>query len=670
MARLVAPEHPIKSVTIFKSRKAEVVRVFQLDFKKGQNKLEITQLPSVIDSHSVRVSGLKPTCRLFDVVCRVGKASGYDDGTLRQLKAQRDQLIKERETREKGSQILFQYAQTITGEHVRPEQMSQFVENLVEQNKKSQSAITSLNEQIFNLNLKISKIEEGNASQMGTAHGKIDIVIVADDDCSSELKLTYIVSNVDWYPTYELHAKTESGKPSPSVSLHYRARITQSTGESWNNTSLTLSTVSSDNVVDGSIPQLKALRIQPAPLFGSAVRQSQRNNNTGFPQFAGKAQPFGAFGASNLPVVNSRDVSFGAPSAQPALNQQTQTSAFGSSTGLFGSSANTTTSGGSLFGGGGAPSSGGLFGSSANTATFGGGPFGGGVVPQAVIGGHTSLPPVPESTHPLPDEDFEEVEDPAATITEPKTIVSETPIAIAYSVHGESTIPSDGIQHQVSIAVLPFQSKISYITIPRITPRVFLQCLVVNSSEYRLLAGPVSVIMDESYVSKTSIPDISTGDTFECTLGDDASTKVTYSRTPRLLASTGGSFAEVTNTTSYTTTITVHNKHNFPITDLIVRDVIPTSEDKRVKIVLRKPNGLANAKDGQVIDVEGTDGLKVGWEKTVDGKGGEKEGRYEWKWKVESGAKVTFLSEWEVKTPGDCTWTEVFNPELRFGHKA
>ena len=130
---------------------------------------------------------------------------------------------------------------------------------------------------------------------------------------------------------------------------------------------------------------------------------------------------------------------------------------------------------------------------------------------------------------PLPedDDDFEDLEGPGA-ITEPTTVVSETPMAISFSVHGESTIPSDGVEHQVSVAVLPFQAKISYISIPRIDPRVFLQvnlhflpksnnhsfsdalfslpqCEVQNSSEYRLLPGPVTVILDDSYVSKTSI---------------------------------------------------------------------------------------------------------------------------------------------------------------------
>jgi len=79
-------------------------------------------------------------------------------------------------------------------------------------------------------------------------------------------------------------------------------------------------------------------------------------------------------------------------------------------------------------------------------------------------------------TRPLPqdNDDFEDLEGPDA-ITGPITVVSETPMAISFSVHGESTIASDGVEHQVSVAVLPFQAKISYISTPRIDPRIFLQ---------------------------------------------------------------------------------------------------------------------------------------------------------------------------------------------------
>lgn len=91
--------------------------------------------------------------------------------------------------------------------------------------------------------------------------------------------------------------------------------------------------------------------------------------------------------------------------------------------------------------------------------------------------------------------------------------------------------------------------------------------------------------------------------------------------------------------------------------------MIPTSDDKRVKVILRRPEGLAGAKDGEVVDLSGSAasnaGLKVGWETLVDGKGGEKEGKFEWKWNVDSGAKVTLEAEWDVKAPADITTTEV-----------
>lgn len=136
---------------------------------------------------------------------------------------------------------------------------------------------------------KIDLHETESASKKGTALGQVDIVIVADSDTKVDLRLTYssshnllfqaivtdfryvfsVVSNVKWTPTYELHATTVNGKPSSSVSLHYRARVLQSTGEDWNNTTLTLSTIASDTVVK-RIPELYPVKVRPKVLFQKA----------------------------------------------------------------------------------------------------------------------------------------------------------------------------------------------------------------------------------------------------------------------------------------------------------------------------------------------------------------------------------------------------------------
>ncbi|KAF8903751.1 hypothetical protein CPB84DRAFT_1728192 [Gymnopilus junonius] len=644
-----ASEHPIKSVTVFKSSRAEIVRSFNLALQRGQNKVEIRGLSSSIDTHSVRVSGLGQA-RLFDVVCTLAKsrAASYapdsSSEVIRTLLVKKSELEGERTVREQESHLLLQYAKTLNGEHVTPSQMAQFLQSYVEQGRKIVQDISQLNEQIVQVTRQIEAERERTASKQGTASGNVDIVIFADAETSVDLKLTYIVSSVNWKPTYELHATTENGKPSPSVALHYRARVTQSTGEDWNNVSLTLSTITSDSFVK-RIPQLRPVKIQQRPhnaapfAFANQTKPAAVVSNflSNQDQVVRSEGLFGAAG-NNANVQRTQNGPqqknlFGMPAQVPV--QQAQPT-FGQ-TSLFGQPAPNPPA---TFGGGAGPTS--LFGSAPAAAPFG-----------STAGG---VPPPEEDD----EDDFEEIHGPAP-ITEPTTIVSETPVAVSFSVHGESTIPSDGIEHQVSVAVLPFKAKISYITIPRIDPRVFLQCEVENTSEYRILAGPVTVILDDSYVSKTSINDINTGDNFECTLGDDAATKVTYSRSGKTVKSDGGTFSEVTSTTTYTTKISVRNKHQFDITDLIVREVIPTSDDKRARIILRKPAALADAKDGETVDLK-NDGLKVGWEPLVDGKGGEKEGKFEWKWKVGSAAKVALEAEWEIKVPADgaTTWMEGF----------
>ncbi|PPQ84015.1 hypothetical protein CVT25_000561 [Psilocybe cyanescens] len=635
-----ASEHAIKSVTVFKSSKAEVVRSFSLDLKKGQNKIEIRGLSSFIDTQTIRVSGLGDA-RLFDVTCTRANSKtalslpGSPAEIKRTLLVKKAALESERGVREQESKLLWQYAQTLNGEHVTPTQMGAFLESYVEQGRKTLLAVTDLNEQIVEITRKIDLEDTKTATRKGTALGQVDIVIVADEDSAVELKLTYIVSNVQWTPTYELHATTVNGKPSSSVYLHYRARVLQSTGEDWNNTTLTLSTIASDTVVK-RIPELYSVKVRPKVLFqkarGTWITSNNNNSNV-------KTNLFG-----------STDPQQQQQQQQQYMVQQPQQQLFGGGRGgLFGASA--------------PPQAAALFGSGAMGASVGLTQW---QAPESHSqvsdrnrererdrdGDHPGYSPVSDNG----EDEYEEVGGPGA-IAEPTTVVSETPVAISFSVHGESTIPSDGVEHQVSVAVLPFEATISYICIPRIDPRVFLQCIVKNTSEYRLLPGPVTVIFDDSYVSKTSINDVNTGDDFECTLGDDGSTKVTYARTAKTVKSDRGTFSEATNTTTYKTKISIQNKHQFAITDLVVRDVIPTCDDKNATIVLRKPAGLADAKDGDSVDLK-DNGLRVGWESLVDGKGGEKEGRYEWKWKVGSGAKVSLEAEWEIKVPGEDAWVE------------
>lgn len=101
------------------------------------------------------------------------------------------------------------------------------------------------------------------------------------------------------------------------------------------------------------------------------------------------------------------------------------------------------------------------------------------------------------------DDSIPESEDSVSlSLVEPMTVVTETPVAISYSVQGESTIPSDEKDHQVSIAVLPFEAQISYVTVPRIEPCIYLQ---VGFRPFLSSGGAVLRLSNRIYSVKSRI---------------------------------------------------------------------------------------------------------------------------------------------------------------------
>ncbi|GLB44778.1 putative protein with domain of unknown function (DUF4139) [Lyophyllum shimeji] len=669
--KINAQDHSIKSVTVFKSSKAEIVRHFSLDLATAQNKVEIHGLPSTLDTHSVRVSNLPAGVRLFDVVCTIGtsKDASYARDSpserVRLLTVKRQALESERRVREHEADLLVNYAKTLTGEHVAPEKMSSFLESFVQQGRKNLQAITELGEKIVDIDRQIEKEAEQSAQKKGEARGEVSIVLGADEPTSIDLRLTYSTSppSPSLTPSDSLNFSREqrllathvrTTRPHrlrhrqtlPTLSLHYRALVTQSTGEDWAGTLLTLSTMSFDTTAR-KIPQLKPVKLLPRPAFHSnrdafntrgavGIFGTNNNNNNNAARQAGAqfaqyvmgggagglfGQGGAAFGQAQQQVQPQHNPTTAVAGCAPQV--QAQAPVFGAP-----SVPAPRTTGFSAFG---APAS------AATTST---------TVPaqsqgqsQSAFGGFFgSAPATVASSGTAADDGFEEIAVPGSDSglaagdgdgagggagAEPTTFVHETPVAISFSIVGKTSIPSDGAEHQVEVAVCEFAGVVSYVCVPRLDARVYLQCEVKNTSEYRLLAGPVSVILDDSYVSKTSIQDVSTNDTFTCTLGTDPATLVSYTRASRTAKDEArGAFAEPRNTTTYTTTITLRNKHAFGLEEVLVRDVVPTCDDKlpRVRVVLRKPAGLADAKDGESVSVDvsagdGTGKATVQWEK-------------------------------------------------------
>ncbi|KAI1792158.1 hypothetical protein LXA43DRAFT_1093971 [Ganoderma leucocontextum] len=639
---LNAFEHPVKAVTIFQSSTAQLTRTFTVDLKSGSNVLEISSISSQVDKESPRIYGLGTDARVFDMSCNAKLANAphqkltKNAAAIKKLVAKRKLLEAERNVRQTEFSLLDDAARSLAQD--KATSFDALMDTFVVRKRNAMRTVLEMDEQIEELEKEIWLLDSSHKGETATV---VTATLLAKRDCKVEFQLIYLVTGVNWQPYYDLHASTSDGKPSSDVSLHYCANITQNTGEDWTNTVLTLSTANSQALHSLTVPKVDPLRLLPT-----------RAQST-FPGRPAPSVTGGLFGAGLAQLQQLQ---------QQQQQQQQQAQAFGQPTSTFGQQ---------------------------HVGGFGRGSFFGASQPPAPVPLAAPSAPPP----PLPrraalfgsgqpgaafEEDFEDIGEDApddeedSEGAEPEgAVLDKNPLSLAYRVEGRVSLPSDGVAHKVSIAVLGFSAALKYVCVPRKTSAAFIEGRIKNTSEYELLAGPVSVFMDNSFVTKTLLGLIGVNESFTCVLGIDTSLKMSSQPKFRTVHEPRRSFAEPFKTTTRTVITTITNGHSFDVSGLVVRDAIPLgNNDANIKVALRRPDGLAQAKDGEEVTVTldtADDGqeAKVRWARTENGGGGEKEGLYEWVCELKAGKKIRLETEWEVKAPSSMRWEE--QPNIQFG---
>ena len=162
----------------------------------GQNKIQISHLSSKIDTESVRVSGLGQA-RLFDVVCTIEKEHGADlssessSEVIRLLDVKKQGLECQRRVMEHEAYLLVSYAKTLTGEHVTPTAMGEFLKTFVDKATEGLETMADIDKKIVEVNRIIEKESAKALLKIGETNGQVTIVVVATEDSKAEVKLTY-----------------------------------------------------------------------------------------------------------------------------------------------------------------------------------------------------------------------------------------------------------------------------------------------------------------------------------------------------------------------------------------------------------------------------------------------------------------------------------------------
>ncbi|CAF4303630.1 unnamed protein product, partial [Adineta steineri] len=151
----------------------------------------------------------------------------------------------------------------------------------------------------------------------------------------------------------------------------------------------------------------------------------------------------------------------------------------------------------------------------------------------------------------------------------------------SFAIPRRSTIDADGKPHKVTIGVLDLTSTFMYTVIPKLSLHAYLKATTTNTSDKQLLAGPISVFMDNNFVTHSSINNVCLGDTFDLPLGTDASIKVEY-KPVKTIAETQG----VITKTHYENIRRETRLSNTKLTDVTVYvyDQVPISSYEKIKV--------------------------------------------------------------------------------------
>ncbi|KAG8932275.1 hypothetical protein FRC01_014806 [Tulasnella sp. 417] len=280
---LDATDNAIDAVCVYQANRAEIKRTFQVELETGQNEVCIARLPNCLDSDSIRVEGVGNAV-IFDVIYSPPPKGSKPNDTeeTRKLREEVIKLKSDRTILEEQSALLESYSKSLKSDKSDVGALTEFFGIYTDQKRAINADLAKLNDAISEAEKKLSeKLRELRTDDESSRRGaKVTIIVLAEKAGKAELSLWYIVEGASWSPLYDLRAKISTDKQEkPSVSLHYRASISQSTWEDWSDVALTLSTASPLHGTE--IPTLAPYRIGYPRVHQVSYRKSMRMASLG-----------------------------------------------------------------------------------------------------------------------------------------------------------------------------------------------------------------------------------------------------------------------------------------------------------------------------------------------------------------------------------------------------
>ena len=104
--------------------------------------------------------------------------------------------------------------------------------------------------------------------------------------------------------------------------------------------------------------------------------------------------------------------------------------------------------------------------------------------------------------------------------------VEEGQTSVLFNITQPVDIPADGTRAASVIAVATLPVSAEFLSVPKLSPRVYLKSEVVNQTGYPLLAGQVNIFNDAVFTGKSYLKTVAAGEKFDLFFGADDQLKV------------------------------------------------------------------------------------------------------------------------------------------------
>jgi hypothetical protein len=251
----------LERVTVFLTG-GEEHRTATVNVKKGRNQLVFTGISTVADHKSVQFNA-DQEFNLVSVSAEIDYLSFVDDNprikTIQDsLKTMREKVIdlqNEKDAYEQEKMLLQQNTNIKgTNQNLSVDELKNMATFYRTRTMELNKIITNYYNDISTLNSLIhryqNQLSELNYKETIKSN-QIIVLIDMPEATALNIDLKYIVSNCGWQANYDLSADNSSG----GISLKYKAKVFNNTGNDWNDVNMVLST--SDPNVSASAPTLE-----------------------------------------------------------------------------------------------------------------------------------------------------------------------------------------------------------------------------------------------------------------------------------------------------------------------------------------------------------------------------------------------------------------------------